>query len=231
MRVSLEQIDVPAALRTAPWEAARKALLAAGPLSSALYVGATDVVAAARWEHYRRTRRMVSELFAVGSPARPVLHDLMTAYTALTVVCGAGGWASARRRRALRASGALLIAYGLSNVVAGRFPLDLQNEASVPGHIVATTVQLVLMLAAMGCAAAGFHGRLRAYCLASLAVSVAMGMVAFAAAPHGPHLLLGVGERISIGAFLLWVAVLALALWRAPDEAPRAGQGMMRSAR
>jgi hypothetical protein len=30
---------------------------------------------------------------------------------------------------------------------------------------------------------------------------------------------LGIGERISIGAFLLWVAVLAVALWRAPVEA------------
>jgi hypothetical protein len=31
---------------------------------------------------------------------------------------------------------------------------------------------------------------------------------------------LGIGERISIGAFLLWVAVLAVALWRAPSVQP-----------
>jgi hypothetical membrane protein len=141
------------------------------------------------------------------------------------VVFGAGVWVTARRRRALRASGALLIAYGLSDLVAGLFPLDLDNDASVPRHIVATTMQLVLMLAAMGCAAAGFHGRLRVYCVGSLVASVAMGVVAFAAAPHGPGLVLGVGERISIGAFLLWVAVLALALWRAPEEAPRRVRG------
>jgi len=28
--------------------------------------------------------------------------------------------------------------------------------------------------------------------------------------------MLGIGERISIGAFLLWVAVLAVALWKRP---------------
>ena len=37
------------------------------------------------------------------------------------------------------------------------------------------------------------------------------------AAPYEPTLVLGIGERISIGAFLLWVAILAVALWRAPS--------------
>lgn len=37
-----------------PGHAIRKALLAAGLLSSLLYVVATDVVAASRWDGYRR---------------------------------------------------------------------------------------------------------------------------------------------------------------------------------
>jgi hypothetical protein len=51
----------------------RRVLLAAGVLASLLYVIATDVVAAAQWDNYSRTGEMVSKLFAVGSPARPVL--------------------------------------------------------------------------------------------------------------------------------------------------------------
>jgi hypothetical protein len=40
------------------------------------------------------------------------------------------------------------------------------------------------------------------------------------AALYEPTLVLGIGERISIGAFLLWVAVLGVALWRAPSVQP-----------
>jgi hypothetical protein len=53
--------------------------------------------------------------------------------------------------------------------------------------------------------------------------------VAFMAAP-GPNLVLGIGERISIGAFLLWVAVLAAALWRSGQDAA-AEERQKRSAR
>ena len=47
----------------------RRVLLAAGPVSSLLYVVATDGLAASRWDGYLRAEQMVSELFAVGSPA------------------------------------------------------------------------------------------------------------------------------------------------------------------
>ena len=56
---------------------------------------------------------------------------------------------------------------------------------------------------------------MRWYTIASLVTSMVAGMLAFAAAP-GPNLALGLGERLSIGAFLLWIVVLATALWREP---------------
>jgi len=55
----------------------RTALLAAGPLSSLLYVVFTDGFAASQWAGYRRTEQMVSELFAVGSPG----HEVLAAFT------------------------------------------------------------------------------------------------------------------------------------------------------
>lgn len=101
------------------------------------------------------------------------------------------------------------------------YSLRLGDETSIAPHILATNVQLALMVAAMCFVAAGFHGWMRWYSILSLAASAVMGMVAFAAAP-GPNLVLGIGERISIGAFLLWVAVLAIALWKptAKDRIP-----------
>ncbi|MEO5319092.1 DUF998 domain-containing protein [Arthrobacter sp. CC3] len=198
-----------------PHEVTRKALLAAGALSSLLYVVATDVVAASRWDGYRRTEQMVSELFAVGSPGRDVLLPFTWLYTVLFTAFGVGVWISVRGDRALRIAGGLLIGYGLWNIMGALYPLTLGDDTSIPMHILATNVQLALMVAAMCFVAAGFHGRMRAYSIASLVGSAVMGMVAYMAAP-GPNLVLGIGERISIGAFLLWVAVLAVALWKRP---------------
>ncbi|PTT61400.1 DUF998 domain-containing protein [Arthrobacter sp. HMWF013] len=196
-------------------DALRKGLLAAGALSSLSYVLATDGLAASRWEGYRRTEQMVSELFAVGSPGRDVLVPFTWLYTLLFTAFGVGVWMSARGNRALRIGGGLLIGYGLWNIMGGLYPLTLGDDASVPMHIVATNVQLALMVAAMCFVAVGFHGRMRVYSFVSLAVSAVMGMVAFMAAP-GPNLVLGIGERISIWAFMIWVAVLAVALWKRP---------------
>ncbi|WP_164201871.1 DUF998 domain-containing protein [[Micrococcus luteus] ATCC 49442] len=200
-------------------DAIRKALLAAGLLSSLLYVVATDVVAASRWDGYRRAEQMVSELFAVGSPGREVLLPFTWLYTVLFTAFGVGVWISVRGNRALRIGGGLLTAYGLWNVMGGLYPLTLGDEASIPMHIVATNVQLALMVAAMCFVAAGFHGRMRWYSIASLAASAVLGVVAFMAAP-GPNLVLGISERISIGTFLLWVAILAVVLWKSPVGGP-----------
>ncbi|ABK02361.1 hypothetical protein Arth_0964 [Arthrobacter sp. FB24] len=193
----------------------RKALLASGALSSLLYVIATDGLAASMWDGYRRTEQMVSELFAVGSPGRDVLLPFTWLYTVLFTAFGVGVWNSVRGNRALRISGGLLTAYGLWNIMGALYPLTLGDNASVPMHILVTNIQLALMVAAMCFVAAGFHGRMRAYSIVSLAASAVMGMVAFMAAP-GPNLVLGISERISIGAFLLWVIVLATALWKRP---------------
>jgi hypothetical protein len=198
--------------------ATRSILLAAGPLSSLLYVVFTDGIAASRWEGYRRSEQMVSELFAVGSPGRDVLLPFTWIYTILFTAFGLGVWSTVKGNRALRIGGGLLTAYGLWNIAGAIFPLRLGDDASIPMHIVATNIQLALMVGAMCFVAAGFHGRMRLYSIVSLAVSALMGVVAFMAAP-GPNLVLGIGERISIGAFLLWVAVLAAQLWNSAREA------------
>lgn len=70
----------------------RRLLLAAGVLSSLLYFIATDIVAAAQWDNYSRTDEMVSKLFAVGSPARPVLIVLVGGV--YTVLMTPSDWAS-----------------------------------------------------------------------------------------------------------------------------------------
>jgi hypothetical protein len=225
--MSIARGRLPQRRRATPFESPRRdtirgVLLAAGPLSSLLYVVFTDVLAASRWDGYRRSEQMVSELFAVGSPGRDVLAPFTWVYMVLFTAFGVGVWSSVRGNRALRIGGGLLTAYGLWNIMGALYPLTLEDDASIPMHILATNIQLALMIAAMCFVAAGFHGRMRVYSIVSLVVSALMGMVAFMAAP-GPNLVLGIGERISIGAFLLWAGVLAVALWKRPDKHPTPG--------
>lgn len=197
--------------------AVRRGLLAAGALSSLLYAVATDGVAASTWDGYSRTEQMVSELFAVGSPSRQVLVPVIWLYTMLFTAFGIGVWTSVQGNRPFRIGAGLLVGYGLSNILGNSYPLTLNEPGSVPMHIVATDIQLTMMVAAMRFVALGFHGRMRVYSFASLGTCLSMGIAAFMAAP-GPSLLLGLGERISIGAFLLWVVVLAAALWAVPTK-------------
>lgn len=214
---------LPGRRRAVPFEglrsgALRMGLLAAGPLSSLLYVVFTDGIAASQWPGYNRAEQMVSQLFAVGSPGYNVTAPLTWIYTVLFTAFGIGAWISVRGSRALRIGAGLLTAYGLWNILGAVYPLRLGDDSSVPPHILVTNIQLALMVASMCFVAAGFHGRMRIYSVASLVASAAAGIIAFMAAP-GPNLVLGISERISIGAFLLWVAVLAYVLWKRPTAA------------
>jgi hypothetical protein len=63
-------------------------------------------------------------------------------------------------------------------------------------------------------------------------VFVAMQWEGYSSASHGPRIAanlptpwVGVWERINIGAFLLWVVVLAVALLRGQVERPQDGLG------
>jgi hypothetical protein len=73
----LPQRGRPTPLRSQRHDAIRKTLLATGPVSSLLYVIATDILAASRWDGYRRTEQMVSDW----SPSAPPAGDSGRAVT------------------------------------------------------------------------------------------------------------------------------------------------------
>lgn len=87
-------------------------------------------------------------------------------------------------------------------------------------HIVFAIVTVLLMMLAIGFAAAAFGPRFRRYSMATMLVLVVFGALTAADGPqiaaHQPTPWIGVWERISIGAFLLWVVVLAGAILRNP---------------
>jgi hypothetical protein len=196
----------------------RKGLLICGMLSSLLYVG-MNVFVAMQWETYSSVSQTVSELSAIGAPTRPLWVLLGIAYMSLVSAFGWGVWRSAGRNRPLRLVGGLMVAYG----VIGLFwpPMHLRGDEPTltdTMHIVFTMVTVVLMLLAIGFGAAAFGNRFRLYSIATIAITVTFGTLAGLNGPriaaNLPTPWVGVWERISIAAFLLWVVVLAIVIFR-----------------
>ena len=202
----------------------RTVLLGCGILSSLLYVAA-NVRGARRWREYSLASQTVSELSAIGAPSRPFVIPLLTAHGALVIPFGLGVCESGRRRRGLRATGALLMGLGASDLPAPFFPMH-RREALARGegshtdtmHIVVTCVNSLLILLAIGSASTSFGKRFRLYSIGTILVLVVTGGLTATQASrleaNLPTPWAGVSERISIGGYLLWQVVLAIALLR-----------------
>lgn len=208
----------------------KKALLACGVVSSALYV-VNNVVLAAQWENYSFADRTISELAAIGAPSRALADPLFTAYTALLLAFGVGVWASAGEQRALRVTGALTIAVGIIGLF---LPPMHVREALARGegsltdtmHVTLGGVNSVLIIVAIGFGATAFGKTFRLYSIATILVMLVFGAFTGIQAPgveaNRPTPGIGIVERISFGAWLLWFAVLSIALLRSP--VPRGGR-------
>jgi hypothetical protein len=204
----------------------RKVLLGCGILSSLLYAAA-NVIGARRWRDYSLTSHTVSELSAIGAPSRPIVVPLLTAHGALVIPFGLGVWESAGRKRALHATGALLVGLGASDLPAPLFPMH-RREVLARGegsrtdtmHIIVTSVNSLLILLAIGFGSTAFGRRFRLYSIATILVLVATGGLTATQAPrlqtNLPTPWAGVTERVSIGGYLLWQVALAIALLRMP---------------
>ena len=201
---------------------ARKSLLACGLASSLLYI-AMNVFVPMQWDAYSSFSQTISELSAIDAPTRPLWVPLGIVYTLLVATFGVGVWKSARRNRQLRAVGGLFVASGLIGL--GWLPMHQRAVLAAGGgtltdtmHIVWSVVTVVLMMFEMGFAAAAFGRRFRRYSVATMVVLFVFGALTFRSAPgvaaNLPTSWLGVWERITVLGFMVWQAVLAIALLR-----------------
>jgi len=218
----------------------RKILLVCGVLSSLLYVAMTILVAM-QWEAYSSVSQTVSELSAVGAPTRSLWVLPAAFYTVLVTAFGWGVWQSAGRVRTLRFVGALIVAYGALGLIWPFAPMHLRETLAAGGgtlsdtlHIALGSVTVVLMLLAIGFGAAAFGKTFRLYSIASLVILAVFGGLTFLDAPkvgaNLPTPWIGVWERINIAVFLIWVVVLAIALWRGQDPVADAEHPAARAA-
>ncbi|MHC1557777.1 DUF998 domain-containing protein [Actinomycetospora sp. C-140] len=214
-----------AGLTAAGLGALDRVLLLCGIAYALVYVLGNDVVAAARFPGYDWRAQNVSELSALGSPARPFeLVVLLPILTALMVAFGVGVWRSARGGRALRIAGTLVVACGLLGLLSIPFPMTSRAAlvvggrmpATDVGHIALTAGTVLLIIGMMGFASVPLPTVFRAYTAVSAFAVLVFGVLTGSQAPQlaagAPTPWMGLSERISIGAWLLWMVVLAVVL-------------------
>lgn len=200
-------------------------LLGCGVAYPVGYVVANDVIAASRYPGYSRRDQAISELSAVGAPTRGFLTGTLPVFTALTAAYGVGVWARAAGRRSLRAAGAVLLASGATSVAWLPFPMSSRKDiasgkasSNDVGHVVLTGLTLAEIVALLGSGSAAFGPKFRAYSLASAAAVLGAGALTSRHAVNlssgKPTPGMGLYERVSIGSWLQWMAVLAVILLR-----------------
>ena len=206
----------------------REVPLVFGVVSSFLYI-TMNIVTALVWRSYSSASQTVSELSAIDAPTRAIWLPMAFLYTALVTIFGWGVREAAGESSALRITGNLLIIYGLLGLVWPFAPMHLRPALAAGGgsltdtiHIALGVVTVFLMLLAIGIGASAFGRRFRLYSIATLVVLVACGALTALEAPgisaNQPTPLIGVWERLDIGAFLLWVIVLSCALLVRPHD-------------
>ena len=208
----------------------RKILLACGVLSSLFYVAIT-ILTALRYEGYSSASQTISELSAIGAPTRTLWVLLAAVYSLLVTAFGWGVWRSASRNRPLRVAGGLIMAgFAVTGLVWPLAPMHVREVLAAGGgtlsdtmHIVLAMITVVLMSLAIGFGAAAFEKRFRLYSIRTMVILVGFGVLTGLDSPrisaNLPTPWIGVWERISIGAFLLWIVVLAVTLLRVRDAA------------
>jgi hypothetical protein len=140
-------------------------------------------------------------------------------YDLFLITFGVGVWGSADRRRGLRATAGLLVAIG----AIGPFWPPMHMRGTVVSltdtlHIAFAAVTSLFILLAVGFASTAFGKRFRLYSIVTIVVLLVFGTLTSLDGPRIAANLrtpwVGVTERIDVGAYVLWVAVLATMLLR-----------------
>lgn len=138
---------------------------------------------------------------------------------------GWGVWRSAPSNGWLRGVGIVIIVAAIAGVF---WPPMHRREVLAAGggtltdtlHLVWTAANGAFTLLAIGLGAAAFGRRFRFYSIATMVILLTAGGLTSVDAPrldaNLPTPWMGVWERVNIGAWLLWVAVLAVMLLRLP---------------
>lgn len=221
----MSTIEVPTTVRSPSRAIIHRWLLACGVVAGVLYTVVQDAVGLMLYAGYSPLSQNVSELTSLGAPSRLAIQVVGLLSDAFVVAFAVGVWQSARGQRRLRVVAGLLFAFGCLGPLWLPFPMTARGDMTDTTtftdamHIAlaAATVVLILTTVAVGAFTRGPW--FRVYSLLTLAVVLVAGMATFGYAPTlaagEPTPWMGVLERVNIGAWYLWLAVLAITLLRA----------------
>ena len=205
-----------------------KAALICGILSSVLFI-VINIIVPLQYPGYNSASQVPSELSAIGAPTRTLWSVLATPYTFLMLAFAWGVWKSAGDNRRLRMAGLAMLAYAALGFLWPFAPMHQRETLQAGGGTISDTLHIALgaatqvfYLLALGYAAAALGKGFRIYSIATFVVLLFFGVLTFLDAPKlstgEATPFIGIWERINIGLFLLWVVVLAIALFRAKAQ-------------
>jgi hypothetical membrane protein len=208
---------------------AQQLLLVCGVVSSAVYLAA-DLVCVATYPGYSFRNQVISELSAIGAPTAHLWTAFMPVYGFLFVAFAIGVLRGARGNPVLRRTGWLLVAFTLSAPLWSFVPMHQRGTEfgwTDMGHIAMGAVSVLLITAFIAAGATAFGRQFRSYSMVSAVVVLVAGAASFAyagrMADNRATPWVGIVERVSIYAFLLWIGVLSTLL---VDRAPGSGANL-----
>lgn len=197
-------------------------LLVCGIAVAALFL-AMDLVAAFRlYPGYDYTSQQVSELSAIGAPSRDFWTAMGYPYAALTLAFAIGVWRAAAGRLSLRIAAVLIGIFAVNGLIWGLVaPMHMRGTGFTGTdtlHIAfaASAVALLLVFMIAGAAALGRGFRLftAVAVIAMLAAGAVVSTAIPAIAAGEPTPWMGLVERVSVFAPMVWMGVFAVVLMR-----------------
>lgn len=197
------------------------AFLLCGVLASLTWLG-TDVFASLSYPGYRYPFDPISGLSAVEAPTRSYVVPLDTLYALLKMVFALGIWMSAGQRRSLQFTAGLLLAFGLTDLVANAFPWDPSDPVGTTGNLIhgvlAGGLPVLLMFLAIGFGAAADGRWFRLYSYGTVLAMILLGTLpmlgGFQIERFQPPWWFGAVERVNGYGLMLWMMLLAIVLLR-----------------
>jgi len=162
----------------------------------------------------------ISELTANGAPTKGLVEPLFVVYNLLVIAFGGGLWMSVRDDR-LRVTAAFVTAIGLIGLIAGPFSeMNLRGSERMLTdalHIAVTASIVLCIFGGVIFATAALGREFFRYSIGTLVTLAVFGLIAgvqgVRLAAGEPTPWFGVVERIHIGAYLLWMVILAATVW------------------
>lgn len=199
----------------------RGGLLLSGIGAAILYVGA-DLAAGLSYPGFSLADQAVSELFAIGAPNRDLVVAAFSLSSLLLIAFARGVWLSAGSSAAVRVMSVMFAASaGVGLLLWNVFPMHMRGAERTftdTAHLILAANPFPLL--ALITAIAGFKNWLRLFSVMTLVFVFASAVPAFSYAPEldagQPTPWLGLAERLSQYAYMVWQSILSIILLRSP---------------